>query len=279
MKEKLAKETEMCVQFLKERYALDISVYDNSFLEKTIHNRLVVTSCKTTNDYLEYLGNVPDEPTCLINQLSNSYSEFFRNQLTFSILEQTIIPKLFNDSATNRSHEIRIWSAGCASGQEPYSLAILFDDFKNNHPINTNYRIFATDNSQKKLDSAVKGIFDFKSVKNTKLEFVEKYFRRNGDNFMLDVNLMKQVDFSFYDLLEKDSNSPPSGIYGDFDLIVCCNVLLYYQPEIQQKILQKFYRSLKTYGFLITGEAETSFVNSHAYFKQYTISAPVFIKN
>lgn len=199
MKDKMGKETEIYVQFLKERYAQDISMYDDSFLEKTIKCRLVATSCKTADDYLVYLGNVSDELTCLIDQLSNSYSEFFRNPLTFSMLEQTIIPKIFSEAAKNHSREIRIWSAGCASGQEPYSLAILFDDFKNNHQIDIIYRIFATDSTEEELTSAKNGNFD--------------------------------------------------------------------------------YKSLKKGGFLITGEAEIFFVNSHGSFRQYAIPAPIFVKN
>jgi len=274
----MEKELEKLIRLMKERFALDISVYDNSFLEKTVKDRLIATSRQTVEDYLVYLGGTPGETACLIGQLSNSYSEFFRNPLTFSMLEQAVIPKIFSQAEKTKSGEIRVWSAGCASGQEPYSLAMLLDDYKNNHQSDISYRIFATDSSEKELDGAKKGVFDRKTVKNTRLEFAEKHFRKSGENYILNSRLKKQVDFSHFDLLDKDSSSPPSGIYGDFDLIMCCNVLFYYQPEYQQMILQKFSRSLKSGGFLVTGEAEAHLVNSHRSFRQYAAPAPVFVK-
>jgi chemotaxis methyl-accepting protein methylase len=225
------------------------------------------------------MARVPDESRQLVHQLKNSYSEFFRNPLTFSMLEQVVLPRIFDEKGNNHSGEIRIWSAGCASGQESYSLAMLLDDFKDTRSSEVCYRTFATDNSVVEIESAKKGVYDFKSVKNTKLEFAEKYFRHHNESYQLDSKLMEQVDFSVYDLLDKESSSPPASIYGDFDLIMCCNVLFYYQPEVQQMILQKFHRSLKHGGFFITGEAETQIVNSSGGFRLYAAPAAIFVKS
>ena len=269
---------EKCIHFMKERFAMDLSVYDTSFLEKIIGCRMEFTDCKTINEYLPILGTLPDELAGLLHQLNNSYSEFFRNPITFSFLEQIIFPQLINTALKNHTGAIRIWSAGCSAGQEPYSLAILLDDYKNKHQANLIYRIFATDNSTEVVESAGEGIYDLKSIKNTRLEFAEKYFRQNGENFTLSTELKKQVDFSYYDLLDQDSSSPSSAIFGDFDVVMCCNVLFYYQPEVQQMILQKFYRSLKPGGFLITGEAETGIVSSFAGFRKYMAPTAIFVK-
>jgi chemotaxis methyl-accepting protein methylase len=271
--------TEKCIQLMNSRFTLDISRYDHSFLEKAIQNRMASAGCQTDENYLIFLEEMPGESISLLAQLNNSYSEFFRNPLTFSLLEQLILPKLFNQKEKIHSPEIRIWSAGCASGQEPYSLAILLDDYKEKHKVDSRYRIFATDSSENELVSARKGVFDFKVLKNTRIEFAEKYFKRNGDTFLLDSRLGVQVDFSRYDLLSKDSSSPPSGIYGDYDLIMCCNVLFYYEPEYQQIILQKIYRSLKPGGFFVTGEAETHLANAFGGFRLYVLPSAIFIKN
>ena len=257
---------------------MDLSVYDTTFLEKIISSRMEFTDCKTADDYLCLLGNHSDELTGLLHQLNNSYSEFFRNPITFSFLEQIIFPQIINSAVKNHTGEMRIWSAGCAAGQEPYSLAILLNDYKNKHQANLSYRIFATDNSVETLEYAGKGIFDLKTIKNTRLEFAEKYFRQNGENFTLSPKLKEQVDFSYYDLLDKDSSSPSSAIFGDFDIVMCCNVLFYYQAEVRQMILQKFLRSLKPGGFLITGEAETGIVESFAGFRKYMSPTAIFVK-
>lgn len=260
------------------RYNHDISVYDDTFLQNIINDRRRELGMVTDREYLNYLESRTEEAAVFRSRLTNSYSEFFRNPLTFAYLEQVVLPQLIEKKRIRKENEIRIWSAGSASGQEPYSLAILFDDFKCSRSSDFCYRIFATDNSVDELNIARKGVFGFQTVKNTKLKFAEKYFGRSGDEYVMDETLKKQVDFSEYDLLDKDSSSPPSGIYGDFDLIMCCNVLFYYQPEVQQMILRKFHRSLKQGGIFITGEAETHLVSSSGCFRQYAAPAAIFVK-
>jgi len=122
-------------QFLMERYALDISVFSDSFRKRIISLRLIARGCQTEAEYIECLDRHIGEIDDFKSLLYNSHSEFFRNSLTFSLLEQSILPKIINNSAKNQCNEIRIWSAGCASGQEPYSLAMLFDDFKTSHQV------------------------------------------------------------------------------------------------------------------------------------------------
>jgi chemotaxis protein methyltransferase CheR len=275
----MTKEIQKYIQLLKEQYALDISMYDHSFLEKTIQSRMSLSSCQNADSYLDYLARVSDESRQLVKQLRNSYSEFFRNPLTFSVLEQVVLPRIFDEKRKNPSGEIRIWSAGCASGQESYSLAILLDDFINSHFPGFSYRIFATDNSVLELESARKGVYTFNSVKNIRLGYAEKYFNRSEDNFHLNQIVKDQVDFTVYDLLDKESSSPPASIYGDFDLIMCSNVLFYYQPDYQQVILRKIYRSLKPGGFFITGEAEIQIVSSYKGFRPFLLPAAIFVKN
>jgi chemotaxis protein methyltransferase CheR len=275
----MQKEIEKQIQLLKEQYALDISIYDRSFLEKAFQSRMNSTFCENPDIYFQYLGKNSDEPFLLLAQLSNSYSEFFRNPLTFALLEQTILARLFNLKEKIYSPEIRIWSAACASGQEAYSLAILLNDYKEKNKTSIGYRILATDSSELELETARKGIFDLKTLKNTPIGYAEKYFSRIGDTFLIDQLIREQVDFSYYNLLDKDSSSPPSGIYGDYDLIMCCNVLFYYEPEYQQIILNKIHRSLKSGGFFITGEAETHFVKAFGGFKPFAIPSAIFVKN
>jgi chemotaxis protein methyltransferase CheR len=275
----MQKGIEKHIRLLKEQYALDVSIYDHSFLEKAFQSRMNATFCQNLDSYFQYLGKISDEPFLLLGQLSNSYSEFFRNPLTFSMLEQAILPRLFNLKEKIHSPEIRIWSAACASGQEAYSLAILLNDYKEKNKTNIGYRILATDNSESELETARKGIFDLKTLKNTPIGFAENYFSRTGDTFILNQAIREQLDFSCYDLLSKDSSSPPSGIYGDYDLIMCCNVLFYYEPAYQKIILNKIHRSLKPGGFFITGEAETHLVNAYGGFRPYAIPSAIFVKS
>jgi chemotaxis protein methyltransferase CheR len=267
------------INLLKEQFAMDISVFDKPFLERVIKGRMAASSCNSIKDYLLYLEKVSGESSLLKGQLNNSFSEFFRNPLTFALIEQLVVPKLFNKHGKSQSKEIRIWSAGCSSGQEPYSLAMLLDSYKNSHSSCPGYQIFATDLSEDGLQLALKGEFDIKAIRNTKIEYVDRYFRQEGELYVLSQILKEQVNFSHYDLLDSDSSSPPESIYGDFDLVMCSNVLFYYQPEFQQFILRKISNSLKSGGFFITGEAETNIVSSYGAFRQFVSPAAIFIKN
>lgn len=264
---------------MKDKYSTGISHYDDAFLEKAILYRITETQTRSAAEYLDLLGNSFPESVLLLNSLSNSFSEFFRNPLTFLVLEQNILPALFKNKTDKNIKEIRMWSAGCASGQEPYSLAILTKEFMKTHYTDYDVRIFATDKLENEIMNASKGIYAETALNNTRLLFVKKYFTLSGENYHINKTLKDAVDFSVFDLLDTDAISPPSSIYGDFDLIICSNVLFYYKKEIQHLIMSKLYRSLSFGGFLITGEAETGIVKTYRGFRQFMVPAAVFVKN
>ena len=268
---------EKIIQLIFEKFGMDISVYDESFLWKSIWSRMDTNSCKDLDNYCRILDNDPVEASVFHDSLSNFYSEFFRNPLTFAILEQIVLPKIINEKGSKHNNEVRIWSAGCAAGQEPYSIAMLADHLKNSHAPEVSTFIFGTDCSLNQLELAGKGIYDFKAVQNTRLSLANSYFSIEGSSYIVKDSLKKQVDFSFYNLLDIESSAPASSIYGDFDLIVCSNLLFYYKPEVQKQILTKFTRSLRPGGFFITGEAEKAIIGSFSSFRQFSQVAPVFV--
>jgi chemotaxis protein methyltransferase CheR len=267
------------VRLMSEKYSFDISVYDESFLQKTIVTRANEISCHTITDYLNFLDITSSESSILSDSLNNCHSEFFRNPLTFVILEQFLLPRIFSEKENNHKGEIRIWSAGCAAGQEPYSIAILCDNKKINHYPGVSIRIFATDRSDKELQTARKGIYHFKSIQNSRLELVNKYFSNSGEFYSVFENIKRIIDFSLFDLLSNDVLSPPASIYGGFDIVMCSNLLFYYKSEKQKIILSKLEASLVNGGYLITGEAETEIIRSYRGFKQYSEQSTIFIKH
>lgn len=266
------------VKVMAEKYLTDISMFDESFLEKTLSSRISDFSLKTADNYLSYLDGNPTESVLLCESLNNSYSEFFRNPFTFLLLEQTIFPKILNERKECQDNEIRIWSAGCSTGQEPYSIAILAMENEEKSQSKDALRIFATDKCDKELQTARKGIYHARTLHNTRLGFVNKYFSNSGEFYSINSQIKDLVDFSVFDLLETDTVSPPSSVYGDFDIVMCCNVLFYYKPEIQRIILAKLFNSLVHGGFLITGEAEVAIIKSFRHFKQYDAPAAIFVK-
>ncbi len=268
----------MVIKVMSEKYQTDISMFDDSFLAKTITGRISELSLKNRSDYVSYLADNQAESDFLRLALNNSFSEFFRNPLTFLMIEQLVLPKIFSRKVNDKSGEIRIWSAGCAAGQEPYSIAILAEDYRLVNRPDINLRIFGTDIIQKELSTASKGIFHFRSLQNTRLYHINKYFSNSGEFYSINSNIKDLVDFSLYDLLDENPGVPPSSIYGDFDIVMCSNLLFYYKPEIQKIILTRLSNSLVPGGFLITGEAEFAIVKSFRGFKQLADPAAIFTK-
>ena len=240
----------------------DISRYEESFLLKSIEKRMAATSRTTFTEYCGYLSEDNGEADEFLRSLNITYSEFFRNPLTFAVLEQRVLPRLIEEKQESGTAEIRVWSAGCAAGQEVYSVAILLDELlaARKHPLS--FRIFATDIAETALASARSGVYDAAAVQNVRLKHIQSCFAVQKGSYSVAGRLREHIEFSFYDLLDERSTSPPGSIYGDFDLVFCSNLLFYYTPAIRQFILNKLCHSLAPGGYFVTGEAERSIVET-----------------
>lgn len=246
---------------MSDIYGLDISKHDNTFLLKSVEKRVYATEMKTASDYVVFLSKNEKEARDFYDLLYNTYTEFFRDSLTFAQLEQWILPRLVENKSIQG--ELRIWSAGCSSGQEAYSLAILLERFQKTHRKQFRYRIIATDISEPELDAARNGIYSRDAVSNIRTNELKECFMQSGDLYTVCPRLKTHVHFSHYDLLDSLSACPKESIYGDFDLIFCSNVLFYYKPEAQSLIINKLVGAMASSGYLVTGEAESHFVEKH----------------
>jgi chemotaxis protein methyltransferase CheR len=259
---------------LKQLCNTDISKYEESFLEKAIHNRLVKTKCISVEEYCSFLEQNREEVFVFLNSLHNSYSKFFRNTFTFSILEQLVFPNLiYNHNKGNKRKEIRIWSSACASGQEAYSLAIVLEELKNGDNKKFSYCIFATDLSEAQIEKAKKGQFTEEEIDNLNLKQVKKWFTKRGETYIVKPALKTNIYFSTFDLFNEQLNSPPKSIFGSFDLIFNANILFYYNNKHQKKILKKLNNNLVKDGYIITGEVEREFLIKHNYIEKFPQSA------
>jgi len=261
-----------------ENHHADISMFSETIIHNAIVNRMSSLSLQQAEDYQQYLALNPAEAKLLKSALSISYSAFYRNPLTFALLYQYVLPRIMAEKSKNKNQEIRIWSAGCASGQEAYSLAMIADDLKKKSHSDTWISIFATDNQASELEAARLGCYHTDEIKNLPQEFVDTYLTKSGDTYSVTEQVKQYVEFSDFDLLDSTTSAPPASIFGDFDLVMCCNVLFYYKPAFQKMMLEKFHRSLSDRGFLVTGEAETGIVSASAGFRHYMTPAAVFIK-
>ena len=263
------------VTVMDQSHGLDVSVYNEFFLAKSLEKRRQLTACDTTAAYLKRLAEDGTEAEAFHRSLRVVYSEFFRNPLAFALLEQLILPGLVEGKARSGG-EVRIWSAGCAAGQEAWSVAILLDELAAACARPVPFRIFATDLSEGDLVLARGGVYNATAVGNVRLRHLNGCFSRQGDAYAIAARLKDRVDFSVYDLLDGGTTCPPACIYGNFDLVLCSNVLLYYRPEALQLILNKLRRSLAPGGYLITGETERQIVASVDGFRAVAPPAAVF---
>jgi len=263
---------------MQKTYGKDIYPFEESFLQKTLEKRLSLTSINSFTSYSGYLSENITEAEALFRALTITYSEFFRNPLTFALIEQVIIPVLLDEKEKSGRSEIRVWSAACAAGQEPYSVAILLDELLTARGSTVSYRIFATDFSATDLALADKGVYDFGAVKNIRVKHLREFFTTTGESYSIAPRIRAHVDFSRYDLLDEHSVSPPASIFGDFDLVLCSNLLFYYKPEIREIILDKACRSLSPNGFLVTGEAERDMITGRKGLRAVAPPAAIFQK-
>jgi chemotaxis protein methyltransferase CheR len=262
---------------IQQSEGIDISMYDDSFIEKSLQKRLSATQSNSTQDYLNYFEGHADEKNHFLDSLQISYSEFFRNPLTFSLLERIILPQIIQKKKDLKRKEIRIWSAACAGGQESYSIAILLNELINNNNEEISFRIFATDQSSTQINEASKGNYTENLIQYVSLKRINQWFTKKGTEYIINKNLKNNIDFSTFDLLNNQFSCPPASIFGDFDLIICANLLFYYKPKYQKIILEKTMNCLTSGGFLIVGEAERSILMNHNFREVYPQSA-IFTK-
>lgn len=263
--------------FFQTRYNHDLSVFDEAFLQNIINDRRRELAMVNGCEYLNFLEICPEEAIVFKSRLTNSYSEFFRNPLTFAYLEQVILPQLIEKKRIRKENEIRIWSAACASGQEAYSAAILCDELIESKRVDLNYLIFATDVDQEILEQAQRGHYQAVTLGKVTLKRIETYFTPEGENYYIVPYIKNDINFSVFDLISDLGSCPPASIYGNFDLIFCCNLLFYYKPEYRMRILEKIGSSLSKGGYLITGETEREIIKGNNY-REVFVNSAIFQK-
>ncbi len=258
---------------LMRSLGIDVSRYDESFLDKSLRERLRETHCCSVEEYCSLLGQKTEEEMIFFESLHVGYSEFFRNPLTFAVLERLILPSLVMKMKSTNRKEIRMWSAACAAGQETYSLAILLEELKSNDTDKLDYRIFATDQDESRINEAIRGHYAAAALRNVSLKRAGEWFDAQGDTYTIKPGLKENIDFSVFNLLSEQLSCPPASIFGDFDLLVCANLLFYYKPEFRKLILEKIDGCLASGGYMVTGEAEREILLNYNYSEVFPLSA------
>jgi chemotaxis methyl-accepting protein methylase len=224
----------------------DLSYFKAAFLERRISVRMKLLKITKGSEYAKLIADTPDEITSLYDSLSINVTRFYRDKQVWKIFSQNIIPKLLD--TLKPADTLKIWSAGCASGEEPYSLAILFHDALKN--TSYKFKILATDINSVALQQAQNGIYTSENLKNLAPNLISENFTKLPDgNYQINQDIKELINFSLGDIV----TFPTSRL----DVIFCRNLLIYYGRDAQDLIFKKFYNSLKIHGFLVLGMDET----------------------
>jgi chemotaxis protein methyltransferase CheR len=173
---------------------------------------------------------------------------------------------------------LRIWSAACARGEEPYSVAILIHALLEKEGRKMDLHLFATDIDKGVLRDAREALYTLSSVEDIKHRLLLKYFRPEGASFRLIPEIKAQVHFSCYDMLDEKRGVPPESVFGGFDLVLCRNLLIYFNPDDQVRIVEKLHHALADNGYLILGRVETLPLRLRHLFKQVFDFSPIYRK-
>src|SRR6476660_2080795 len=250
------------VVYLKRTRGFDFSGYKSPSLMRRILKRMEIIKIVSMKDYTDYLEVHPEEFALLFNHLLINVTSFFRDQAAWDFLRQEVLPKLIK---SREGDSIRIWSAGCASGQEPYSLAILFCELMGVEAFQQRVKIYASDVDQEALMEARTAAFSAKDVQGLDQKILDTYFEQVGERFTVRADLRRAVIFGRHDLI---GDAPISRL----DLLVCRNTLMYFNAETQNRIISRFQFALNDGGVLFLGRAETLMTNGAGAF------APVDLK-
>ncbi|RXG15710.1 two-component system CheB/CheR fusion protein [Leeuwenhoekiella aestuarii] len=241
---------------LKNNTALDFSLYKRPTLLRRIGRRVRVLKLDSLEAYFNYLKNNTEEVQTLYNEFLIGVTKFFRDFKVWEILENDIIPEIVSDKEDGAI--IKIWDVGCSTGEEPYSLGILFLDEIKKQGKDISLKIFATDISQDHLDIASKGLYSENVLSDLSSDRINTYFRKSGDNFIVKENIRKCIIFSNHDI----TNDPP---FKNMDMVMCRNLLIYLQNEVQSKVIHLLHYALIQDGILTLGSSESLGVHKNSF--------------
>lgn len=267
------------LEFLKTSRRMDCSGYRPAMIQRRIDHRLFKARCRDYAEYLHLIQESQDELDCLLDALTINVTRFFRDTLVFEYIADKVLPAIMSEKRKTSGASLRVWSAGCATGEEPYSAAILISELFRKDNIQFPLFIFATDISNKTLVKAREAVYGFESVKNLKYRLMKQYFVQEAEaRYRLVPETRDLVSFSHYNMLDEGSFSPSDSIFGNFDLVFCRNLLIYFETKAQDIIFSKLYRSLAHGGYLVLGESETPCRSFQDRFRKVTDCCHVYQK-
>jgi chemotaxis protein methyltransferase CheR len=242
-------------ELVYERLGINLTEKKRSMLIGRLQKLLRTSGFKNFQDYYEYLVNDPSMKamTELINRVTTNYSFFYRGKSHFEYFVQTVLPEVVGSLKKRNSRDLRIWTAGCSTGEEPYMLAMLMREFFGNEYGLWDGGILATDISEKVLTFARQGIYPEERTKEVPVQLRNKYLKKLNDGQMaVNETIKNEVIFRKFNL--KNKHYP---FKKPFQIIFCRNVMIYFDKQTRDTLLHRFYEKTEPGGYLFIGHSET----------------------
>lgn len=234
---------------LRKESGIDFTYYKRSTVLRRIERRIVVTHSGGLAEYARMLDDRPDEASVLAKEILIGVTSFFRDPEYFEVLKRNVICSIVQNAGANEP--IRVWSAGCSTGEEAYSIAILFREALEELQVHRDVKIFATDIDVKAVEQAGKGVFPANIIDDVSPERLARFFVKRNDEYRISKEIRRMIIFAPHNML----SDPP---FGKLDLICCRNVMIYFQPVLQRGLFAIFHSALKNGGYLFLGKSETA---------------------
>ena len=239
--------------------------------------RMKELNAKAFREYLDCLTLKPNrqaELVALLNEITIGETCFFRNQSQLEALCNVVIPRIVQAKAGLAVRRMRIWSAGCSTGEEPYTLAMLLLEQSRRSLKNWIIEILATDLNERSLAHARNALYDSHSTRNLSAEYRERYFTASPGQLQVQQVVRKKVDFRQVNL----SDDTRMNSIGGMDIIFCCNVLIYFDLASKRRVIRHFYNSLLPHGYLFLGQSESLYAVTDNFQLVHLPGATAYVK-
>jgi two-component system CheB/CheR fusion protein len=260
---------EQLLEYVRDERGFDYTGYRRPTLMRRFEKRMQTVGATDWESYGAYLGEHGGEFAELFNTILINVTGFFRDAETWEIVAAEVIPRLLDER--QKEAPLRVWSAGCASGEEPYTVAMLLAEALGEEGFQRRVKIYATDVDDEALTEAREATYTTKQLEKVPPELRERYFQPSNHGFAFRNELRRAVIFGRNDL----HRDPP---ISRVDLLVSRNTLMYFGSELQQQILANFYFALNQGGFLVVGKAE-ALQSGRNFFVPYNLKRRVFLKD
>ncbi|MES2732624.1 MAG: CheR family methyltransferase, partial [Bacteroidota bacterium] len=235
------------IQLVSDFSRVNFKHYKLNTVLRRIERRMNINHILSTTDYRNFLQKHPEELRVLYNELLIGVTNFFRDPHAFQALVEKVLPEL----CKRRAYEpIRVWVAGCSTGVEAYSMAILFDEYIEQHKLDIDYKIFATDLDSRAIEFASYGRYRNTIATEVDVERLRKYFVQTGDFYEVRKEIRRKIIFAKHNLI----SDPP---FIKLDLLTCRNLFIYLKADMQKKLAMNFSYALKPHGYLFMGAHES----------------------